>query len=117
VKNLPFHHRLRFALAGIASAFKTEASFRFQSLAALGALGTLAVLRAPPFWWATFILLIASILSAELFNTALESVVDKLHPEMDPAIRIAKDCAAAAVLVLSLAALVIFAAFLIERFL
>ena len=42
-----------------------------------------------------------------LFNTALESLIDHLHPEMHPAIKIAKDCAAGAVLLLSGGAVIV----------
>jgi diacylglycerol kinase len=40
-------------------------------------------------------------------NTALEHLTDRLHPEQHPAIRAAKDCAAAAVLLASISALLI----------
>ena len=35
---------------------------------------------------------------AEMFNTALEHLVDHLHPEIHPRIGVVKDCAAAGVL-------------------
>ncbi len=40
-------------------------------------------------------------------NTALEHLADRLHPELHPSIRAAKDCAAAAVLIASIAAVLI----------
>ena len=52
--------------------------------------------------------MVALVLAAELFNTALEHLVDGLHPEEAGFVRVAKDCAAAAVLVLSVAAVVVF---------
>ena len=54
------------------------------------------------------------ILAAELFNTALENALDHLSPERHPAIQVAKDCAAGAVLMLSLSGLCVFVAFLVE---
>jgi undecaprenol kinase len=47
------------------------------------------------------------VIAAELFNTALEHLVDHLHPETHPRIRIVKDCAAAAVLITVCGALVV----------
>ncbi|BBB92793.1 undecaprenol kinase [Methylomusa anaerophila] len=41
---------------------------------------------------------IAGVLVAELFNTALEAIVDKVSPEYHPLAKIAKDVAAGAVL-------------------
>ncbi len=49
----------------------------------------------------------AVVIAAELFNTALEGLADALHPHDHPAIRIAKDCAAAGVLVTVLGALTV----------
>lgn len=105
-----------YAFHGIASAWRHEASFRFQSFAAVVVLSVVAILGAPPRWWALILLTIAAVLSAELFNTALEHLVDRLHPEIHPSIRLAKDCAAGAVLVLSLASVVLFGCFLADRF-
>ena len=49
-------------------------------------------------------LLIAAVISAELFNTSLETVCDLITKERSCYIRIAKDISAAAVLVFALAA-------------
>ena len=56
------------------------------------------------------------VLAAELFNSALEAALDRLHPERHPAIKVAKDCAAAAVLLLSLTALGVFIVFVAATF-
>jgi diacylglycerol kinase (ATP) len=114
MKNQPFHRRLRFALTGIRAAFQTEASFRVQCGFAGSALVLLLVLRPKPIWWALILLVSAAILAAELMNTALEFVTDRLHPEVHPMIARAKDCAAGAVLVLSVAAIGIAAALLLD---
>jgi undecaprenol kinase len=58
----------------------------------------LAIVRPAPLWWALVLLASAGVLAAELFNTAIEHLADHLHPDLHPAIRIVKDCAAAAVL-------------------
>src|SRR5262249_5441143 len=106
--------RLRFALAGIAHALRSEYSFRFQALALLGVFVALAIIRPRPLWWAIVLLSASSVLAAELFNTALERLADHLHPDLHPDIRIVKDCAAAAVLVTVLGALAVAAALCIE---
>ena len=81
------------------------------------AVGLLVFLRPEPIWWAIIILIIGIVLAAELINTALESLIDRLHPEMHPMIGRAKDCAAGAVLILSISALGILAALLYQKFL
>jgi diacylglycerol kinase (ATP) len=111
MKNSPFHHRLGFAISGIVEAFRSESSFRLQCAAAGAILLVLIVLQPAPIWWAVVALSVAAVLAAEEFNTALERLADRLHPETHPEIKIAKDCAAGAVLVTSLGALAVAAAF------
>jgi undecaprenol kinase len=114
MKNQPIHRRLGFALQGIASAWRTESSFRTQCIAALGVIAVLAWRRPPLVWWVLLLMLCGMVLAAELFNSALEAALDHLHPESHHAIRIAKDCAAGAVLLLSVSAAGVFAAFLVD---
>ena len=112
MKNQSFGARLGFALNGISCALRSENSFRIQLVAACGALAVLIWQRPPPLWWAIIALTVMSVLAAELFNTALEHLVDHLHPDQHPRIKIVKDCAAGAVLLLSVGALCVAAAFL-----
>lgn len=116
MKNQAFHRRFLFALQGLAAAFRGEASFRFQCLACAGVVAVLLWRRPAPLWWALLLTMCALVLAAELFNTALEAALDHLHPQSHPAIGVAKDCAAGAVLVTSLASTVVFAAFLVDSF-
>lgn len=105
MKNRPFRERLGFAVAGLAHALRNERSLRTQAVIGVLALIALAVLQPAPIWWALVGTLTALVLAAELFNTALEELVDYLHPENHRRIQRVKDCAAAAVLILSLGAL------------
>lgn len=104
-----------FALNGIRAAFHLESSFRLQCLATLAVIFLLVCTRPPLLWWAVLLMNCGLILAAELFNTALEHLIDHLHPTLHPSIKIAKDCAAGAVLVLSISAVSVCAAFLIDR--
>jgi undecaprenol kinase len=113
-KNQSFFARLRFAWAGIAHGLRAEHSLRFHTAALGFVLIALVVFRPEPAWWAMIIITSAGVISAELFNTAIENLADHLHPELHPSIRIVKDCAAAAVLVTSLAALAVATAFAIH---
>ena len=112
MKNQPFLQRLSYSLQGIRTAWKLEASFRFQSLMAVGVVAVLIGLRPPAIWWALLLMNCGLVLAAELINTALEQTLDHLHPEIHPAIKVAKDCAAGAVLIFSLSAVGTFLAFL-----
>lgn len=108
MKGRGFGHRLGFALAGLRAAFARERSFRTQVGAAGATLLATLYVAPSPLWWALVLLCVALVLAAELINSALESVLDGLHPDQAEFVRIAKDCAAGAVLVLSLAAVAVF---------
>ena len=114
MKGLPFLRRLGFALAGLKLAARRERSFRCQLLAPAMVLGLLLATRPAPLWWALLGLATGLVLMAELFNSALETLLDHLHPERHPAIGAAKDLAAGAVLVASVVALVVGLAFLLR---
>jgi diacylglycerol kinase (ATP) len=107
MKNRPFRERLGFAAWGVAAAWRRERSFRTQVVLGIAATAITAVLRPGLIWAAAVALSIALVLALELINTALECLVDRLHPETAPEIKLAKDIAAGAVLVASASAIVI----------
>jgi diacylglycerol kinase len=57
--------------------------------------------------WAILILTIMAVWMAEFMNTALEAVVDIVMPDLHPLAKVAKDIAAAAVLVGAIGAVLI----------
>lgn len=114
LKNQSFLSRLRFASAGILGALATERSMRVHLIAMILAVGALFFLRVEPLWWALLALAGGAVIATELVNTALETLVDHLHPDLHPKIRVVKDCAAGAVLIAALAALGVAAAFLVH---
>lgn len=69
-------------------------------------------LRPGAVWWGLIALVTALVLAFELLNSALERFIDHLHPDRHPEIKLVKDMAAAAVLILSMAAVAIAAAML-----
>jgi len=86
---------------------------RTQHNAWIHAVITLAVtavglwLRLPLRDWAVLILTFMAVWVAEFMNTAIEAVVDMTMPEVHPLAKVAKDVAAAAVLVGALGAILI----------
>lgn len=115
MKGRPLRERVGFALAGLQSAWHREASFRTQSAFAGAAIVALVLLRPAPIWWAIVVLVSAIILALELLNSAIEGVIDLLHPGLHPEIKIIKDMVAGAVLVISIAALCIGGALVFDR--
>lgn len=113
-KNRSFPERLRWALSGLTHAVRSEHSLKLQLVIFVTTLVALAILRPGPVWWALVLLSSSGVISAELFNTALEHLADHVHPALHPQIRIVKDCAAAGVLVAVLGALAVAAALLVH---
>jgi undecaprenol kinase len=113
-KNQPFIRRVRFALQGLAAAWRSERNFRIQLGALVSVVIVLVALGVEPVWWALVLLTSGSVLAAELFNTALEHLADHLHPQTHVQIQIMKDCAAAAVLVAACAAIAVGVALLVH---
>jgi diacylglycerol kinase len=113
LKNRRFADRLRFALAGLRLVFRREKSFRAQSVLALAAGFLTLALRPALAWAAPVALSIAFVLALELVNSALEYLLDHLHPALAREIAAAKD-AAAAVLLASLGAALVGALMLLS---
>jgi diacylglycerol kinase (ATP) len=103
-KNQSITRRFGFAFQGLAAAWRTEANFRIQLIGLGVVVATLLVVKIEPIWWALVLMTSGGVLTAELFNTAVEHLADHLHPQTHPGIQIVKDCAAAAVLVMAGAA-------------
>ncbi len=97
----------RAAFAGIWSAVRSEAHLRFHLVAACYVIAFSFFYDLSKTQWAVLLLLIGAIIAAELFNTAVENICDHITKDYDGNIRTAKDVSAAAVLILSVAAVVI----------
>jgi diacylglycerol kinase (ATP) len=96
----------RYAWIGLSYAFQTQRNFRVHLLIGSVAIALSIFLQIPSFERALIGLTIALVLTLELINTALESVVDlTVGQTYHELAKIAKDCAAAAVLIGALAAL------------
>jgi diacylglycerol kinase (ATP) len=99
---------------GLRATWRSEKSFKTHVAATIAVIGVLAWLAPSPLWWGLAALTIGFVLAAEVLNTAIEGLADHLHPEQHPAIKAVKDCAAGAVLIASVAALGVAAAFVYD---
>ena len=96
-----------YALNGFKIAWQEEAHFKFHVCAAIVALLAAWALHITSTEFIIILILIGMVMSAEIFNAALEEICDKYTPEHDPHIGKIKDLAAAAVFVASCVALII----------
>ncbi|MBE6038173.1 MAG: diacylglycerol kinase family protein [Anaerofustis stercorihominis] len=87
---------------GIKTAFSTQANFRIHTFMAVVVIAAGVVFRLDVTEWAIIIVCIGSVIGAECINTAIEAAVDLYTSEYNEKAKIAKDCAAAGVLVVSI---------------
>lgn len=101
---------LSVAGAGIVRTIQTQRNMKIHLLCALAVALFCLIFPLALSTQALLFLCIALVLAAELLNTALEAIVDLCSPDFHTLAKTAKDAAAGAVLVLSVAAALIFVA-------
>ncbi len=96
-----------FAFEGILYALKTQVNMRFHLAASILVLGLAFYFQLTTNEWLFITLAITSVWTAELFNTATEALTDLVTKELHPLAKVAKDCAAGAVLITALFAIAV----------
>ncbi len=98
----------KYAWAGVSYAFITQRNFRIHVFIGLLAIALGLILRVTPVAMAVLSVTCALVMVLELLNTALESVVDlTVGQSYHELAKVAKDCAAGAVLISALAAILV----------
>ncbi len=109
-ENESFHERswvekFRDALRGMKAGVRGQSSFFVHFFVAAGVIATAAVLKIDSLAeWCLLLLCIAVVLTAEMFNSALESLAKAITDQHDPHIKAALDISSAAVLIASIGA-------------
>lgn len=96
----------QYAKRGIWLAFRYDYNMRFHLAAAAGVLLVNFLLPISQTEWLITLMLIGLVWMAEIFNTAIEKLADRVSQDPDPLIGQAKDLASAAVSILCLFAVV-----------
>ena len=103
----------KYAWAGVCYAFTTQRNFRIHTLVGIVAVSLGAWLSVSAVEMAVITMTCAIVMVLELINTAIESVVDlTVKQSYHELAKIAKDCAAGAVLISAIAAVIV-AAFIL----
>ena len=97
----------RYAVEGIVHAFRTQRHMRFHFFTAVLVLSIGLLLRLSRVEMAILLVVVSNVLVAEMFNTAIESVVDMITQAYHPLAKLAKDIAAGAVLIWSITAAIV----------
>ncbi len=106
-KKKPLYKSFGYAFTGIWTCLKKERNIKIHSFATVCVVIAGILLHISYEEWLVCLVLFGLILSLELVNTAIEAVVDLVTQEKRPLAKVAKDCAAGAVLIAAIFAAVI----------
>lgn len=96
-----------FALSGLKGIILQERNFKIQLFVGLLAIILGVALRLNLTEWLDLVIVIMLVLILELVNTSIEEIVDLISPQFQEKAKIAKDVAAACVLVASIGSVII----------
>lgn len=96
-----------YAFQGIWSSFRTERNMKIHVFIMILVVLLGIFLHISVTEWMICIILFALVIGAELFNTAIEAVVDMISLEKSSQAKLAKDVSAGAVLVFAIASIIV----------
>lgn len=96
-----------YALNGIVMMLRSEQNAKVHTLAACCAIAAGFYFRLPSFEWILIVIAICSVFAAEIFNTSIETLSNKISPEYNESIKQVKDFAAGGVLITAIAAAIV----------
>ncbi len=105
----------RYAFQGLNTAVRNEPNFRIHIVMAILALMVGYFLKLTSIEWLFLTFTIFYVLTFELLNTVLETMVDLVSPEISPSAKIAKDVSAACVLLGAFMSIIVGASLFIPK--
>ncbi|PKL91516.1 MAG: diacylglycerol kinase [Candidatus Goldiibacteriota bacterium HGW-Goldbacteria-1] len=102
-----FIKSLGYAINGIIYAFKEQHNIVYMLIIGLIAIVSIFIFKISRIEAVIVIIICFAVIILEIFNTALEKLIDKLHPKQNIIIGIVKDMLAGAVLLASVMAVVV----------
>jgi diacylglycerol kinase (ATP) len=99
VKASKLRDSFKFAIEGVGYVLKTQRNMRLHFISAIAILAAGLILKISYLELAILSLTIALVIIAEMFNTAVEVIIDLQTSERHPIAKIIKDIAAGAVLI------------------
>ena len=97
----------KYAIYGIVTSFKTERNMKIHILVMILVIISGIIFKVSLLDWIILVTMFGLVISAELFNTAIETAIDMITKEKNEKAKIAKDVAAGAVLVLAIASVIV----------
>lgn len=102
-----FLNSFTYPIKGLKYAYRNEQNLAFDSFMAIFVIVMGIIFKISVVEWAFLIFTVGLVISAELFNTAIEAVVDLVTEEYHPLAKVAKDTSAAAVFILAIVAVIV----------
>jgi diacylglycerol kinase len=96
-----------YAFEGFKTLFLYEHNAKIHLLASLLVVLFAIYLKISIFEWIALLIVVGMVFCAEIFNSSIEILCDKISPEKDETIKKVKDLGAAAVLMASLVAIMV----------
>lgn len=97
----------KYATSGIITSFKTERNMKIHILVMILVIIAGIIFKLSLLDWIILVIMFGLVISAELFNTAIETTIDMITKEKNEKAKIAKDVAAGAVLVLAIVSVIV----------
>ena len=96
-----------YAIDGLKYAFKYEQNLTVHIVATILVIVFGILFNISSFEWLLIFLCIGLVIATELLNTSIEATIDLISPNKHPLAKVAKDTAAAAVLVFAITAIIV----------
>lgn len=103
----PFHKSVLNSIRGLGWMLKNERNFQLEVMALIINIILILIYKVDKAEASLILILSATVLCAEILNTAIEKICDIVEPNYDPKIGIIKDIAAGAVVLLAITAIVV----------
>ncbi len=97
----------KYAIDGLVYAFRYEQNIIVHSLATIAVILMGIFFKISYIEWLVIFLIIGLIIATELINTSIEATIDLITEEKHPLAKVAKDTAAAAVMIFAIVAIII----------
>lgn len=107
MKNKKLINSFKYAFTGIFSGIKNERNMKIHMTIMCLVILFGVILKINLSEWLICIICFALVISGELFNTAIETVVDMISPQYNKRAKLIKDVAAGGVLVLAIGSAII----------
>ena len=107
IKTKKIANSFKYAFQGFISSFKTEKNMKIHIFIMLLVIIAGIILNINKYEWISCIICFALVIGGEMFNTAIETIVDIVMPYKNEKAKLAKDISASGVLIFAIGTVII----------